>query len=103
MVLPTNEIVVAQQNDVRCQKIAQSNGTDARFTMDTKKVLIWKTHIDGDQNIIVSETNRRGKLYYSHYTILAGQLSVHQMYNEVKQKFYWPYIAMDMYKYVANC
>lgn len=99
----TKEIKEARQNNVFCQSLEQLIGIHAWFPIDSERVLCRKASIHEAQQEAVPGTYRRAILYKGNYPILARHSRTRRMYDEARQKLYWPHMATDIYNYASNC
>lgn len=77
-------------------------GTAARFMVHKNGWVCQNAPMDGSLYAIDLEVLRQAILHNGHYAITAGHLDTRHMVDELDWHFYWPDLAVDVYKYEAN-
>lgn len=72
------------------------------LNFDTEGAIVWISLIDGAFQQYIPTTRRPVILHICHYSLLAELLGERQMYDTIRQHFYWTHMANDVYITVAK-
>ena len=104
--LTKDELLGAQSTDDFCQTVLsrQSKDLDTHF-FEGKDGLLRRLHPTDPEivQIELPDTLRPRVLDLSHHTLLAGHPGQTRMHRNIREKYYWPQMATDIYKTIRNC
>ena len=99
--LTKDELLEAQSTDDFCQTVLsrQSRNLDTHF-FEGDDGLLRRQHPTDLENvqIVVLDTLRPRVLDLAHHTILAGHPGQNRMHRHIRETYYWPQMAADIYK-----
>ena len=106
-VRPTkDELLEAQSTDDFCKTVLslQSRNLDTHFFEGNDGVLRRQNPTDPEMvQIVVPDTLRPRVLDLAHHTIFAGHPGQTRMHRHIRETYYWPQMAADIYKNIPNC
>ena len=104
--LKKDELLEAQSTDDFCQTVLfrQSQNLDTHFFEGNDGLLRRQHPTDSEiVQIVLPDTLRLHVLDLAHHTILAGQPGKTRMHRHIRETYYWPQMAADIYKTIRNC
>ena len=101
-----DELLEAQSTDDFCQTVLsrQSRNLYTHF-FEGNDGLLRRQHPTDPKivRIILPDTLRPRVLDLAHHTILAGHPGQTRMHRYIRETYYWPQMAADIYKTIRNC
>ncbi|CAN8075930.1 unnamed protein product [Agarophyton chilense] len=104
MPVTREEFLREQAQDAYCRTLADQIGfKGSPFDVDHNGYIVRRSTLDGSLQKVVPKALRPRFLYLAHYPRLSGHLGATRMYYTLRQQFYWPHMADDVYTFVGQC
>ena len=104
--LTKDELLEAQSTDDFCQTVLSrlSRNLETHF-FEGNDGLLRREHPTDPEifQILVPDTLRPRVLDLAHHTIQAGHPGQTRMHRHIRETYYWPQVATDIYKKMRNC
>ena len=98
------EMLVAQQDDFECQTYAYAVGLPSSpFDFNKDGVLTRTSPLDGARQTVVPASLRERVILLSHTPVAQGHPGEKKLYQTLREKFYWPFMAGDAIAHVSSC
>ena len=104
--LKKDELLEAQSTDDFCRTVLsrQSRNLDTHFFEGNDGLLRRQHQTDLEiVRIVLPDTLRPRVLNFAHHTILAGHPGQTRKHRHIRETYYWPLMAADIYKNIRNC
>jgi len=99
------ELNQKQATDEFCQgfKKLLDTRTPTRFYNNADGLLCRRGHHEGTQQVLVQQSLVKDVLRAEHSSPLAAHPGGTRMYQTLRDRYYWPSLAMDVFGWVAAC
>lgn len=82
---------------------AQFGHANSKFSVNSGRLLVHRSSVDGAKLIVVSPSLRQCILLLSHHLPIVLHLSQRQMYDTLWCAFYWPHTDSEFERTVIEC
>jgi len=103
--IPLGELAQKQANDEFCQEVKQSLDTSepTRFYQNADGLLCREGHRAGSQQFLIPRSLVEDVLRAEHSSPSAAHPGGSRMYQTMRNHYYWPSLATDVFGWVAAC
>ncbi|CAN8070204.1 unnamed protein product [Agarophyton chilense] len=104
MPVTREEFLREKAQDAYCRTLAdQIRFKGSLLDVDHIGYIMRRSTLDGSLQKVVPKALHTRVLYLAHYSQLSGHPGATRMYYTLKQQFYWPHMAHDVYTFVGQC